>query len=566
MTTGKSALARSIADILTNSGLVVMSYFISRSIPQSRKTERLVHTLAYQLAKYDAVICERLLATFTSDPGLLQHSVDDQVQRLLLDPLISAHGTMSSPPMIIIDGLDEAEDAQTLLSEVIEPLALALVSLSRRTKLIVSSREFNALRIARSRGRLEGAVDVKWLHKINETTVRIDMRMFIADGLGRLAERADLGPTWPEAAQIDALTDRAGSLFIYATTVLQFLAEEQYSPKIRLEQLLSSNRQLAISANGSPFAKLDELYHEVLLSFVGATRLSPESDLTKRLRMVLAAVVYSTEPMSTRMLSSILSIHLADLEPIIRGLAAIWVIPQDRDDLLLVHHQSFSEFISDATRCTEACFCVTPIVAHQILATACLLKMAQGLRRDLCNLIEPGAPLPCFETYSLGIIEESVEPALRYACLHGMDTHFRLFLACQDSPPNFVGELLEHLVWFCDNHLLQWVEVRAFMGEDSLNALIRTLRHCAMFEQVCEQRLRCCDLPEVPIGWQDAGLEARVAATYGAPRYGTRVPGDHPRISARDLQHLSCVGSRWIADINLCSAPRCDGSKGYITP
>ena len=485
--TGKSALARSIADTLTDSGIVVVSYFISRSIPQSRKVERLVQTLAYQLAKHDAMICERLLATITSDPGLLQYSVNDQVQRLLVSPLISAHSRADSPLVLNIDGLDEAEDVQPLLYELIEPLALALVGFPRRVKLIASSREFSALRMARSRGGLEGLFDEQWLHKINETTVRSDIRTYIADGLGRLAERADLGPAWPSNAQMDALAYRAGSLFIYAATVLQFL-EGQPLPKKLLEELLSSDHRLATvaSAGGSPFAKLDALYDQVLHTCVGATPLSIESDLIKQLRMVIAGVVYSAEPMSMRMLSSMLGIGLSDLNLIARSLAAIWVVPQEADELLIVHHLSFSEFIGDARRCTEACFCVTPIAAHELLATACLRKMNHGLRRDICDLMKPGASLPCVENYSLGIVESCVEPTLKYACFHGVETHLWQCLADKDSEKAPGDALVEQLVQFCDGHLLHWVEVRAVFGEDSLNALIQTLYSWTRFEPVCK--------------------------------------------------------------------------------
>ena len=473
--TGKSALARSIADTLTHSGIVVVSYFISRSILQSRKIERLVQTLAYQLAKHDPMFCERLLATLKSDPGLLQHSLNDQVQRLLVSPLISVHSTVTSPLAIIIDGLDEAEDVQVLLSELIVPLALVLVGLPRRIKLIVSSRELGALRMARSRGGLEGLVDEQWLHKIEETTVRRDMRTFIADGLGRLAERADLGPAWPPNAQINALTDRAGSLFIYAATVLQFF-EGQPLPNKLLEQLLSSDQKhTTASTDGSPFAKLDALYDQVLHTCVGATPLSLESDLIKQLRMLLAGVVYSAEPMSMRMLSGVLGIDLSDLNLMARNLAAIWVVPQDADGLLIVHHLSFSEFIGDAKRCTEACFCVTPAAAHELLATACLHKMNHVLRRDICDLIKPGASLPRIEDYALGLVENCVESTLTYACFHGVDTHLRQCLPGNSSKNALSSALVEHLVKFCDNHLLHWVEVRAVFGQDSLNALIKTL-------------------------------------------------------------------------------------------
>jgi len=487
MMTGKSALARSIADTVAESGMSIASYFISRSIPQSRKAERVVQTLAYQLAQQDADICEALLATLTLDPGLLQQNIKGQVQQLLLAPLASAYSTMTSPTVIIIDGLDEAEDVQTLLFEVVEPVATALSSLPQRTKLILSSREFGALRTARMEGALQKATDVQWLHEIDEVTVRSDMRMFFTAGLRRIRQRANLDLTWPTNTQVNEITDRARSLFIYAATVLHFLGEEQYSPKTRLEQLLSSHRHLpaASGASGSALAELDALYMEILLSFVGNTPMSLESDLVRRLRLVLAAVIYAAEPMSMRILSGILSIHITDLEPIIRGLAAIWVVPQDRDDLVFIYHLSFSEFIGDATRCTAPRFCVTPAAAHEMLANGCVRKMAQTLRRDIFNLIKPGEPLPQIESYSLGIIEEVVEPTLRYACLHGIDTHLRQSFACGDPTTIPIPKLVDEFTKFCDEHLLHWVEVRVVLGEDSLKTLIRTLHHWTVFKPVC---------------------------------------------------------------------------------
>jgi len=487
--TGKSALARSIADIFANSSITVVSYFISRSTPLSRKTERLVQTLAYQLAKQDTVIRERLLATLTSDPGILQHNINDQMQRLIVDPLIQEHSTGTKQFVVIIDGLDEAEDVQVLLSEVIEPLALVLLGLSQRIKLIVSSREFGALRMSLFRGKLKNFVDVQSLNEIDEPTVRHDMRMFITAGLGRLRERAGLGPAWPTIAQVDVLADRAGSLFIYAATVLQFLGDVRYSPKTQLERLLDSKLCLLAAASGkeSPFSQLDALYREVIFSFFGAVPLSLESDLLRRLRLIIAGVIYAVEPVSVRILSDIFGIPITDIRPIVDGLTTIWLVPQDNDQPLCPYHISFSEFICSPTRCTESLLCIPPVIGHELLGTACVRKMERSLDRDICNLIKHGEPLPRIENYSLGMIDQSMGATLQYACLHGLDTHFRQVMACTD-PVQWPDEKpVAKLAKFCKQHLLCWVEVRAILGEGSLDALIRTLHQLTRTMPVCGQ-------------------------------------------------------------------------------
>lgn len=401
------------------------------------------------------------------------------MKRLLVEPLASVRCAILSPLTIIIDGLDEAGDVPALLSEVIEPVAAALSSIPRPVKVIISSRDFRALHQSRYRGGLEGNVNVHWLHELDEKTVRNDMRRFVADGLSRVRKRAGLSLAWPTDAQVDSLTDRAGSLFIYATTALQFVGDGRYSPETRLKQLLDSDRHLSPtdSSSGPLFSELDALYLEVLLNFVGPTPLSLESDLLQRLRSVLAVIVYAAEPMSTRVLSGIVNIRISDLEPIIHGLAAIWTVPHDNDQQIFLCHLSFSEFISDSTRCTEPGLCVNQVVGHELLATACLRKMNRTLHRDICKLIEPGKPLPCIEAYLPGVIEANVDRALRYACLHGVDTHLRQMGRSEDSAQCLSQILSEDLAEFCSEHLLHWVEVRAVLGEDSLRALIRTLQY-----------------------------------------------------------------------------------------
>ncbi|TDL14886.1 hypothetical protein BD410DRAFT_699296, partial [Rickenella mellea] len=106
------------------------------------------------------------------------------------------------------------------------------------------------------------------LHDIDLGIVQKDIKLFLQARLTEVAARhrdeiPQTSSKWPTAAEIDALTERAGGLFIFASTVVGFLDESSFLTPERLSSILNEN-VTASSSHMNPYANLDKLYYQIL--------------------------------------------------------------------------------------------------------------------------------------------------------------------------------------------------------------------------------------------------------------------------------------------------------------
>jgi len=59
---------------------------------------------------------------------------------------------------------------------------------------------------------------------------------------------------------------KSGGYFIYASTIIKFVDEEDCSPAERLDQVMNGSNSAIPSSDLAPFAELDELYSQILSS------------------------------------------------------------------------------------------------------------------------------------------------------------------------------------------------------------------------------------------------------------------------------------------------------------
>ena len=81
------------------------------------------------------------------------------------------------------------------------------------------------------------------LHNVEEQFVQADIKLFILESLGEIARSKRMG-SWPEEAEIDKLVARSAKLFIYASTICQFLSDahlDAEATKSHLSLILISN-------------------------------------------------------------------------------------------------------------------------------------------------------------------------------------------------------------------------------------------------------------------------------------------------------------------------------------
>ncbi|KAH7096316.1 hypothetical protein BKA62DRAFT_644473, partial [Auriculariales sp. MPI-PUGE-AT-0066] len=463
--TGKSTVSRSVADRLAKAGKVVINFFISRRHGYQRSgIHTIIHTLASELARVSEAARTVILQALESHPQIHDLNLDQQVNLLLLEPLraISA-GSNGVATVLILDALDECDDPAALVGD--GCLAKLIPALGDRAslgnvKLFLTSRPLTTIGTA-LRPFLDRLGKEVRLHEIPTTD---DIRTYLSRSLSDIRQLRELPTDWPSATDLSSLVDRAGSLFIYAATVIRHIKEDEYTPHERLAQILSL--QTTSSEDGWPYEELDKLYLDVLSPPVGPKQ--PKS-LTDRVRQIIAVVVLARAPMSTRMISDLLEIDHGTVRRIVTGLGAVWVTPPSESEPIVVYHKSFPDFIVDISRCTDQRFVVDCSVGHERLAAGCLHVLNTLLVRDICKIpFLAGQELPRRD--SINDIEarlaHHVPPALHYSTVHLL--HHLAEVAVRDISQ----ALVNNLQVFCREKLMFWLELTCLMGPTTLSNLI----------------------------------------------------------------------------------------------
>ncbi|KAJ7818277.1 hypothetical protein B0H13DRAFT_1662052, partial [Mycena leptocephala] len=134
---GKSTLSATVAETLRKKGTpVTAQFFISRNIPETIDPAKIIPTISQQLAESSPaaarIIHDRLKDGFIS-------SREEQVEKLLLAPIreiCKSHDRV----IILIDALDELQDANKSVLEMLLPIAPKGCNLPDNIKFIITSR------------------------------------------------------------------------------------------------------------------------------------------------------------------------------------------------------------------------------------------------------------------------------------------------------------------------------------------------------------------------------------------------------------------------------------------
>lgn len=113
---GKSAISQTVAESCARDGTLIATFFILRGARGRSEFDRFITTLSFQITisiPETKPIIERALQ---DDPTIPHQSISNQLQKLILAPLMSV--TTARPPVrpliIVIDALDECNDKQAM--------------------------------------------------------------------------------------------------------------------------------------------------------------------------------------------------------------------------------------------------------------------------------------------------------------------------------------------------------------------------------------------------------------------------------------------------------------------
>lgn len=430
--TGKTTIAYSLCKWLEDNNQLGASFFCSQMSETCQNVNRIIPSIAYQLARYSYAFRSALCDVLKDDPDADSLDVVRQFEKLVEGPLLLAKKAMPETMVVVIDALDECKETYgvRLVLEVLSRLGRDLP-----LKFFLTSRPDPVIRRQLlSQGHYSPSV--LHLHDIEESIVEGDITKYLKEALGSMSPP-------PSNDQIQQLAKRSGKLFIYAATAVRYILPNsgRADPGERLKEMLAAS---AVGTGSRlKHKELDVLYSAILTSAFDHESL--EDHEVKTIRLALWTVICAREPMTIQALAPLLGLTTSQVLWALSSLLSVLHVSES--GLVSTLHASFPDFMLDERRSGH--FHCNKTQHNEFLAGHCLDVMKQQLRFNICDLESSFV----FDRDVCDLeerIKQNISPTLSYACRYWGE-HLR-----ETRSSNI---LLKKLSSFLDNRLLFWIEV-----------------------------------------------------------------------------------------------------------
>ncbi|KAB5591024.1 hypothetical protein CTheo_5519 [Ceratobasidium theobromae] len=428
--TGKTTIACTLSEKLEKRKQLAASFFCSRMSPECRQIQRIIPTIAYQLARYSIPFQVSLCEILGDDPDVGSRNLGKQFERLLKDPLTAVKDAIPDNLVVVIDALDECED-RTGVEHLLDLLFQFAGDIPLR--FFVTSRPEPEIYI-KMVSRAPGSRTVLHLHEIEKSLVQADITLYLNEELGRFMS--------PTQAQLEQLSQRSANLFIYAATLVRHirLGVPLGDHETRLKSLLTTTTR-----STKQYAQLDALYATVLESAL--SRRDLDEEVIDVMRAALWTVICAQEPVNIETIAAFVGLdNIQRARSALQPLRSILHMSENTEFVSTLH-ASFPDFLLNQER-SGPYFC--PVIVHsQEMVRKCFTVMWDQLRFNICGL--ESSFVPDQDVHDLpDRINKCISPPLFYACRYWAD-HIQL---C--SSPE---ELLPMVDEFLSARLLFWMEV-----------------------------------------------------------------------------------------------------------
>jgi len=226
--TGKSAIAKTVAERAREKAMLGATFFFSRYEKPLRDPRLVLPALAFQLAQSHNAFREAIVEVL-------------------------------SPILIILDALDECEEKGAA-----DILQLVFSHLTRIPflRILITSRPQPHLSCVFNK---VSNVAKTVLHDIEASVVQQDIHFYISTELAKIPGKIDRGmpANWVTEAEINSLVEKCGKSFVYAARAIRFIGDDRVQdPHTRLRLIL--NPRPLQDAGTTPDSHPDNLYMEVL--------------------------------------------------------------------------------------------------------------------------------------------------------------------------------------------------------------------------------------------------------------------------------------------------------------
>ena len=456
---GKTTITQTIAEVIFADGCLGASFFCSRGVGDRSNLQLIFPTLAFQLAQQYPRFRSSLIPLLQSNPDIVHESLQDQMEKLLVKPLQSA----GISTVIVIDALDECKDEDSE-SAILLVLGQSISDIPG-VKFFITGRPEIHIMAGFRHPLLEGLTNTFILHQVEPSTIDKDIRCYFSHELSKLAKKCGGIEHWPTGKQLDELCQRAAGFFVYAVATVNFLDHKLQNPLGRLNIILKSPESTTHEGKArlKGYTNLDSLY----MSIFQTAFLDNEADDDAMVRSILGAVVLATNPLSQSAIATLTGFCLTQVQCSLELIQSLLILPENPNPVQ-PFHKSFSDFITDPTRCTDPRFYISPN-HHTELLLHCFELMGKSLEKNMCSM--PDYILNSeLEDLPMRIEESGIRGGLEYAC-----RSWYMHLIVTNGQTADVVSALRH---FLEVKFLCWLEVLSVLGTvgDAAGALNATIK------------------------------------------------------------------------------------------
>lgn len=452
--TGKSAIARTVADIFYRKKRLGASFFFSRGQGLRAETTAFFTTIAVQLTTTVPDVTPHICDSISHNWEIHGQSLSNQWEDLILQPLSTLGARILIPLVLVlvIDALDECMGTE-YITEILRLLARANDLKMIQLRIFITSRREQRIHDC-FRGMPEIVHHDLMLDSALDGRTERDISIFLRHGLAEVAKTRGLGE-WPCETDTRELIKRAGRLFIYAATACRYLQNSKY-PKKRLPEMLDANL-----GGHSSTRELDNMYMLVLRQLITDCHDEERNDLIALFQRILGSIVVLSETLSSVTLAKLLDVEKDEMTSTLEPLRSVLNVPNDDTSPIQIFHLSFHDFLIDNRRCTDPQLWVNEEQTHKYLFGRCL-ELMSDLKRDICDFRMPGVLASEVEKSK---VDSYIPLEVQYACHYWISHLQGAKLAVRDN---------DQLHIFFREHILHWLEALSLIGKTSEGILAIT--------------------------------------------------------------------------------------------
>lgn len=444
--TGKSTIARTVAQLFSDQLRLGASFFFKKGESSRSNATRFFTTIATELMTSVPEARPAIRKAVNTDPRIADKTLKDQFEKLIIQPLSEAALLRPLDLVIVIDALDECEgddDIRTILQLLSRINYVQSISL----RIFVTGRPEYQVRLG-FRQMPDGSYESLVLHEVALNVVEHDIRVYLQHELGKIQKERSLPVDWPNHDQINALVARAVPLFIFAATVCRYIGDARDNPQRRLDIVLQAEKR--------KITKLEATYLPILEQLFDEEDQEDKDVWMNGFQTVVGSIVILQSPLSTLALAGLLKITMEDIRCRLDSFHSVLDVPQSEELPIQLLHLSFRDFLLDTRIETDGRFRLDESERNSVLVSNCLQVMSddRGLRKNICNL----EAVSFISSVPKEVITNSIRAELRYACRFWVD-----HLEKSQRPIAYMDET--HV--FLQRHFLHWLEAMSVLGENN---------------------------------------------------------------------------------------------------